>query len=262
MGRPQESIALGSDSLVVQLRGALEVVGEGVVVCDAEGNEVYRNAEASAYSADRHGGVLADQVVTEQLRAALAGDEGEQIVELYGPSRRNLLIRAVTLSGDAGALGAVAVVEDISERRRLEAVRRDFVVNVSHELKTPVGALGLLAETLDGEDDPEVVSRFSSRLAMEAARLAQLIDDLLDLSRLEANETSQREAVDVESVLADAVGPLRVVAAARGIAIHVRCPRGLVLPRDRRDLVSALSNLVDNAIKYSGDHSSVQVSAE
>ena len=156
----------------------------------------------------------------------------------------------------------MAVVEDVSERRRIDAIRRDFVANVSHELKTPVGALSLLAETLDGEDDPEIVARLSRRVATEAERLGRIIDDLLDLSRIEANERPSFRRVPIHLLLAEAAEPLRAVAEAQEIKLDVdRPPPHLTVPGDRRDLVSAVSNLIDNAVKYSERGSLVLVRA-
>jgi two-component system sensor histidine kinase SenX3 len=173
---------------------------------------------------------------------------------------RRLIIRAYPLAGPTRPGGAVAIVQDASDRHRLEAIRRDFVANVSHELKTPVGALSLLAETLDGEDDPLVVDRLAKRVAAEAERLGRIIDDLLDLSRIEANESPRQEMVPLTVIVGQAVELLRPAATSSGIRLEVDDPPWhLAVPGDRRDLVSAVSNLVDNAIKYSERGSLVQV---
>ena len=112
----------------------------------------------------------------------------------------------------------------MSERRRLEEIRRDFVANVSHELKTPMGALGLLAETLVAEPDPEVAQRLASRIHNEAFRVSRIIDDLLDLSRIESEEAPPREPVLVNLVMADAIERVRAAADARGIEIVLHEP--------------------------------------
>ncbi len=183
-----------------------------------------------------------------------------QYLELYGPPRRTLLIRAMPLREDGRLLGAVAVIEDVSERRRLEAVRRDFVANVSHELKSPVGALGILAEAMQLEDEPAVSRRLAERMQTEAFRVARIIDDLLDLSRIESEETPQREPLAVHTVVAQAVERIRPVAEHRGVTIDVsEGPRRLTVVGDRRQLVSAVYNLLDNAVKYSDDESVVEV---
>jgi two-component system sensor histidine kinase SenX3 len=235
-------------------------VEEGVVVCDAAGQTVFRNGAAETHLAVTSDAVLAEQAISEALQLALQGEPSERTLELFSRSQRRLIIRASPLGGLDDPAGAVAIVQDASDRHRLEAIRRDFVANVSHELKTPVGALSLLAETLDGEDDPEVVERLARRVAAEAERLGRIIDDLLDLSRIEANESPRGELVPLPVIVGQAVELLRPVAASSDVRLEVDTPPGrLAVPGDRRDLVSAVSNLVDNAIKYSERGSLVQV---
>ncbi|MHB1929247.1 MAG: sensor histidine kinase [Acidimicrobiales bacterium] len=251
--------AQSAEELGNRLSAALNVLVPGVVVCDEHGDEVYRNLAASGVGA-RLGDVLAEQAIADQLETARRGECAERSLELFSPVRRNLMIRAFPIASLDRPLGAVAVIEDISERRRLDAIRRDFVANVSHELKTPVGALSLLAETLDGEDDPEVVARLSVRVAAEAERLGRVIDDLLDLSRIEANERPRFEPMPVSQLVHDAVDPIRRSARAREIELAVEpMPPHLTVTGDRRDLMSAITNLLDNAVKYSEPGSPVKV---
>jgi two-component system sensor histidine kinase SenX3 len=246
-----------------RLVAALAQVPEGVVIADASGTIVYRNPQAAAFVGARHGEALAERAVTELLSVALSGRRNEENLELFSPTRRTLCLRACPLGEPSAPHGAVAIIEDVSERRRLEAVRRDFVANISHELKTPVGALSLVAETLEGEDDPAVVARLSHRMRTEAERLGRIIEDLLDLSRIEAEESPTREPVPVHVVVSQAVERLRHVADHRQIGLEVsEPPRHLIIRGDRRQLVSAVHNLVDNAIKYSESGSSVQVSVD
>ena len=146
--------ALSPDALMAgRLRAALDQVEDGVVICDGLGDTVFRNATATRHLGASSDAVLAEQAVGE-ARAGPAGRLPGAHPGLFAPSQRRLIIRAFPLAGLAQPDGAVAIVQDASDRHRLEAIRRDFVANVSHELKTPVGALSLLAETLDGEDDP------------------------------------------------------------------------------------------------------------
>ena len=244
----------GTEVPVAQLQAALHYVEEGVVVCDASGAMIFRNDSAHQLGV-ASSAILSEQAIGEALQLALKGESSERTLELFSPAQRRLIIRAFPLLG-----GAVAIVQDASDRHRLEAIRRDFVANVSHELKTPVGALSLLAETLDGEDDPEVVERLARRVAAEAERLGRIIDDLLDLSRIEANESPRGEMVPLPVIVGQAVELLRSVAASSDVRLEVDAvPRNLAVPGDRRDLVSAVSNLVDNAIKYSERGSLVQV---
>jgi two-component system sensor histidine kinase SenX3 len=250
---------------VAHLESALDLVEEGVVVCDASGETVFRNARAESYLGVTSNAILTEEAIGEALRLALSGEPSERTLELFSPSQRRLIIRAAPLAGPAQPGGAVAIVQDASDRHRLEAIRRDFVANVSHELKTPVGALSLLAETLDGEDDPEVVERLARRVAAEAERLGRIIDDLLDLSRIEANESPRGELVPLPVIVGQAVELLRPLADSSEVRLEVDLlPWHLAVPGDRRDLVSAVSNLVENAIKYSeqGSLVRVRVSAE
>src|SRR5579871_696174 len=289
--------AARAEGVTDRLTDALSTVPEGVVLCDERGQVWFRNEVAQVFAGARHGEALADLAVTELLDAALRGGADglpgadahalhashalhpshaassggpfhspygsqypSQYLELYGPPRRTLLIRAIPLREDGRLLGAVAVIEDVSERRRLEAVRRDFVANVSHELKSPVGALGILAEAMQLEDEPAVSRRLAERMQTEAFRVARIIDDLLDLSRIESEEAPQREPLPVHTVVAQAVERMRPVAEHRGITIDVsEGPRRLTVVGDRRQLVSAIHNLLDNAVKYSDDDSVVEV---
>ncbi|HRW36526.1 MAG: PAS domain-containing protein [Acidimicrobiales bacterium] len=246
-----------------RLVSALDGIPQGIVLADALGKVVFRNRVAATYLAARHGEALVGSLIDELIAAAVAGESTSRTIELFGPPKRSLQLRAVPLDGDGdGEGGAFLVVEDISERQRLEAVRRDFVANISHELKTPVGALGLLAETLVGEDDPATVHRLAERMQREAFRVARTIDDLLQLSQIEASELPEAEVVPVHLIVAEAVDRTRPAAELRDVRFLVAtiAPR-LAVVGDRRQLVSAVSNLCDNAAKYSDPGSEVRIEA-
>ncbi len=245
-----------------RLAQALDAMPQGVVICDDSGCVTFRNARAAALMGGRHTDVIAARAVEELLAVSASGTPAERTLDLYGPPRQTLTVRTHAIGDDYRPLGVVAVLDDVSERHRLEAVRRDFVANVSHELKTPVGALGLLAETILAEGEPLVVRRLAKRIEDEAFRVSRIIDDLLDLSRIEAEESPPRELVPVALVMADAVERARAGADAAGVALALEePPGGVYVVGDRRQLVSALYNLVENAIKYSPSHSSVEISA-
>ena len=245
---------------VARLAGAIEAIPQGVVICDEAGREVFRNPAAVAYARGRHGEAVVEQAIQEQFEAIDEGDAQRRTLEIYGPPRRVLLLSAFTLGDGERRGGAVVVVEDVSERRRLEAIRRDFVANISHELKTPVGALGLLADTIAAEEDAAVVQRLAERMTDEAFRVGRIIDDLLDLSRIEAEESLARELVPVHSIVVEAVERVRPLAEARGITIDCHeLLRRHTVKGDERQLVSAVANLLDNACKYSDEGSIVEV---
>jgi two-component system sensor histidine kinase SenX3 len=230
-------------------------VSLGVVVMTHRGEVTYRNQRANAM-AGTHTGLLIDDAVDEALQRARRGEHVRRLVQLYGPPQVAVVVAAEPLPDGA----AVATIEDVSERRRLDAVRTDFVANISHELKTPVGALAVLAEALAEEDDPAVVHRVADRMVNEAHRVARTIDDLMELSRIELGEEPVRDTVAVSDVVAGAIERADGLAESRGIQIAVLDRSDdIQVVGDRRQLISALGNLVENAVKYSGDGSKVQI---
>ncbi len=252
----EQSMAVVCD----RLARALDAVPGGVLVTDESGEVVFRNGPAEEYHGARHGEALVEAALGEVLEQAVAGRGGEQTLELFGPPRRILVVSASPLFDGTRLMGAMALVEDVSERRRLEEVRRDFVANISHELKTPVGALSLLAETLLDEDDAEVGRRMASRMVVEASRVADTIDDLLVLSRIESGELPSHDSVTVHDVVSEALDRLEPALERSHISIDATgTDNHLGIVADRRQLVSALYNLLDNAVKYSDQGSTVSV---
>ncbi len=244
-----------------RVTAALDALPLGVVVVNASGDEVLRNAEAARLVDARHTDALAARALDELLVEAAAGDAG-RVIELHGPPARTLSLAASPLRGlDGRRAGTVAVLQDVTERYRLDAVRRDFVANVSHELRTPVGAIVALADTLGAEDEAAIMRRLAARIAHEADRAGHLIDDLLDLSRIEGGEL-QREAVAIRHLISGAVDRVHVSAGARADDLSVvgELPQG-TLWVDGSQVEGALVNLIENAIKYSDPGSPVQISA-
>jgi two-component system sensor histidine kinase SenX3 len=156
-------------------------------------------------------------------------------------------------------LGALAVVEDVSQRHQLDAVRRDFIANVSHELRTPVGALQVLAETMAEEDSPSVLRRLAVRVGLEANRAGRLIADLLDLSRIEAEGLAEPTVVDLVVVVEKSVERVRESAQQRSITLAVDAGPARTRGNEAQ-LVSAVTNLLDNAVKYTERGGSVAAS--
>jgi two-component system sensor histidine kinase SenX3 len=245
-----------------RLQRAAEGSAQGLVICDENGSVVYRNELATALAPARLGEALVGAEVDELLAAALDGRSEQRTLELFGPPRRTLALTSRPLDDERRTVGAMVAIDDLTERRHLEAVRRDFVANISHELKTPVGALGLLAETIADESDPEITRRLAERMLYEATRVGRTIDDLLELSRIEAEEAHPREPVPVNLIVAEAVERIRPAAEYRGTPIEVaEAPGPATVLGDRRQLVSAVHNLLDNATKYSEPGRPVQVIA-
>ncbi len=243
------------DDVPTLVTSAVDHLEIGVVVAEQPNGIVYRNAAARAFSGT-HIGVLVDDHLRSIIdEAAVAGHRTARVVELQGPPKIWLAISAESIPGG----GAVATIEDISQRVRTDAMRTDFVTNVSHELKTPVGAVAVLAEALMGETDPVVVHRLADHLVEEAHRAVRTIDDLLKLAEIESTRPGDT-VVDLTSVVQTAVARGRAVDGGRGVEISAFETADAVLIRgDERQLTSAVGNLVENAVKYSRPGDVVQV---
>jgi two-component system sensor histidine kinase SenX3 len=237
----------------------------GIVVVDTHRDVVYTNERA------RELGLVRDRLLDDRAWAAAQHTmaTGEDIeIDLSparppNPGRSGLSIRGhVRLLTEEDRRFAVVYVTDQSEHARMEATRRDFVANVSHELKTPVGAMGVLAEALMAStDEPENVARFASKMVVESNRLANMVGELIELSRLQGAEPlPELAAVDVDSVVAEALSRYKVVADNADIAITTDAPSGFRALGDESLLVTAIANLVSNAIAYSPNGSAVSIS--
>lgn len=250
-------ISMSDDQVMLAtLPVAVDQLDVGVVVMSTTKQVVFRNAAARS-SRGTHVGVLIDDHVA--AIAAEAGSHGrvQRLVEIHGPPKIWLEITADPLPGG----GVVAMIRDVSQRVRTDAMRTDFVTNVSHELKTPIGAIAVLAETLIDEPDPVVVERLAARLVEEAHRAARTVDDLLELSQIESARPSD-SLVDLEVVLQLAIDRGRSADGGRSVEIVVlESPGALVVRGDEMQLASAVGNLVENAVKYSHAGGTVQVGA-
>ena len=250
-----------------RIETALMRLHQGVVIWDANGEESVRNELAANHLADPFTGSLLRPHIDELMGRALRGIPVDEEVDIFGPPARSFFVNAHPLSapdGDGGTqfIGAMAVIEDVSEIQRLQGMRRDFVANLSHELRTPIGAISLLSETVSMERDPEVVKRLTGRLVDESNRLATVIDDLLALSHLEHDQQPPHEHVLVQPLIEDALKRVGVAAIARGVRMHTEVPSDhLKMEGDPQQLLSAITNLVENAIKYSEVDGDVTVAA-
>ncbi len=233
---------------------------DGIVVLNGFGDVVLNNARAEEL------GVVRNNRADDRARRAaeIVRRTGEVVhvdlspLEVKGRQAEAVHARVKVLTEGFTVVDA----SDESEAVRLEATRRDFVANVSHELKTPVGALALLAEAvLDAVDDEEQVRKFSAKMMQEATRLGTLVTELIALSRLQgAEKLPELTAVEVDTVVSEALGRSRLTAESSGIEIGSDEPGGLLVEGDRMLLVTALSNLLDNAVAYSPPGSPVSIS--
>jgi two-component system phosphate regulon sensor histidine kinase PhoR len=238
----------------------LDALDDGVLLLDGAGRLLVANPAARSWfglPGDLRPGLPAQRVLGAPRVSALAEQAAQAGAPVVGsltlvfPEPRTLAMRAFPLA-DRGPTGRIVVtLTDITQRRRLEVLRRDFVANASHELKTPVAAVRALAETLLTAlpDDPEAGHRFAERIGREAERLDALVRDLLDLSRVERG-TLDAEPVDLVGLVKEVVGGYVDLAEERHIKLSTELQPGVAMRGDRAQLLLLLSNLIDNALRY------------
>ena len=249
-------------------RRLVDLMDPAIVFVDVDDAVLLANPAARAFGVVRGTRLLVAELVDLSREVRARGSRRADVRlpgDLAGTGPRLLGVHGVRLgSGTTPPPGPVALVLlDVTETRRAEAVRRDFVANVGHELKTPVGALALLAEAIEGAaDDPEAVQRFAGRMAREADRLGRLVRELIDLSRLQGGEPlPELEPVDVDTVLAEAVDRTRTAAVAKQLEIVVGGEHGLVVRGAESQLTTAVTNLLANAVAYSTGEGRIAVAA-
>jgi two-component system sensor histidine kinase SenX3 len=248
--RPDNMTAVlppGVDTVLSVLRSSAVVLDEGDIVVKA-------SSAAYALGLVRGGRLAVDQML--QMARETRRDGEIRQVELDLPRRGAGRGEGLAVSARVAPLGSrlvLLLVEDLTEARRIEAVRRDFVANVSHELKTPVGALSLLSEAvMDAAEDPEAVIRFAGRMQIEATRLTSLVQEIIDLSRVQNDDLlDDAEPVAVEDLVAEAVDRCRHQANTKQITMATGTTPDLFIWGNRGQLAAALGNLVENAVNYS-----------
>ncbi|OBA61787.1 two-component sensor histidine kinase [Mycobacterium sp. 1100029.7] len=264
--RRRQRVATESTGITVaqMLQQIVTLMPLGAAVVDSHRDVVYLNERAKEL------GLVRDRQLDDQAwqaaQQALGGDDVEFDLQ---PGKRAAAGRSgISVHGQARLLSeedrrfAVVFVHDQSDYARMEATRRDFVANVSHELKTPVGAMALLAEALlASADDSETVRRFAEKVLIEANRLGDMVAELIELSRLQGAERLPNVTdVEVDTVVSEAISRHKVAADNAKIEVRTDAPGGLRVLGDQTLLVTALANLVSNAIAYSTPGSPVSIS--
>ncbi len=233
------------------------------IVVDTSDAVVKASAPAITYGLVRHGELVHHELRHLARQVRRDGVIREAELDLArGPSPDASVVMRVRVA-TLGVDHVLLLAEDHTHARRVEEVRRDFVANVSHELKTPVGGISLLAEAiLDATDDPVAVARFAERIRVESTRLGRLVQEIVDLSRLQVADTlHEPELVDIGTVLVEALDRVRVAAEARDIDLGLATERGLRVFGDAELLVTAVANLLANAVNYSDHRTKVGIGA-
>ncbi len=253
---------VGDPLLPPGIATVLSVLRSSAVVVDDHDEVLKASAPAYAFGLVRDGALVSEELADLVAQVRRDGNirETELLMSRPGLPPRHVTARVAPL----GSRLVLALVEDRTRERNVEAVRRDFVANVSHELKTPVGAIRLLAEAVqDAADDPEAVQRFSGRMLTESDRLTRLVQQIIELSRLQANEPLEQPVpVSVDDVVKTAVDTSAIDADARAISVVSGGAHGLEVYGNAEQVTAAVANLVANAIAYSDDGSTVLVTAK
>jgi two-component system sensor histidine kinase SenX3 len=247
-------------SLPTEVVRVLEALPQAWMVTDISGI-----VKLSSDSIANYGIVVLDQVEEKQLlelieQCRATGDSLATeilIAKTRTHPEQTLRVRLSPLNGDY----CLVLIEDVTDERRLDAVRRDFVANISHELKTPVGALSLLAEAIEtAADDPETVTHFAGRMRREASRLSTLVADLIDLSKLQDHQIDTASSeIDLDQMVTSALDDVQMLATAKEIEMVVGGTGNLKMRGNLDQLTSALRNLLTNAIHYSHPNTRVAI---
>ncbi len=261
--RQQHSRPLSEEPAVPPgVAGVLSVLRSSAVVVNESDVVLKASAPAYAMGLVRGTGLASDQLA--ELVSLVREDgqirEAELVMSRAAGPSRHVMARVAPL----GSRLVLALVEDRTRERRVESVRRDFVANVSHELKTPVGAIRLLAEAVsDAADDPEAVRRFSGRMLTESDRLSRLVQQVIELSRLQGDEPPESPLpVSLDDVIDVAVDTSAIDAAAKGISVVAGGGSGLKVFGNAEQITAAVANLVANAVSYSEDGATVLVTTK
>ena len=259
--RPAEG-ELPASTLPAGVADVLAVLRSSGVVVDAEDRVVRASPAALSMGLVRADRLVSDTLLDLVQRTRRDGEIREERLELPRGPMGNATVLVLARVAPLSSSLVLLLVEDHTEARRVEEVRRDFLANISHELKTPVGAMALLAEALlDAADDPVAVRRFAGRIQHESQRLSRLVQDVIELSRLQGHDPLLAPAlVPLDDVVAEAVDRSRATADARRINLVCGGRRGVMVRGDARQLVTALGNLVDNAVRYGPEGTRVVIS--
>ena len=239
----------------------LAVLPSASIVVDPDGFVIQASARAYALGLITRNSVAIKEIVAMIERVVLDGETREQEMRVRRPPLGRELLELQVRVADLAPGRILILIDDLAEDRRVDAVRRDFVANVSHELKTPVGALSVLAEAVQSaSDDADQVRHFAERMQVEASRLGHLIQDIIDLSRLQSDDPLlHAQVVNIDDVVHRAIEDVRTVADKREIDIVVACDPENFVYADFSQIQTALRNLLVNAIAYSSDGTSIAV---
>ena len=255
-----EEQRITADAFRQQLIAALDSLNYGIAIYGQDDQLIHTNPYASSFLSGVHSGALIADAIDELFQTRDGQEVIDQELDVFDNSHPSsvthsrkktfyIILRELSIEGNQ--IGSVVTIEDISEQERLESVRRDFISNISHELKTPIGAIALLTETLLGEPDTDLVQKFAPNILQETERLSETIDDLLSLSRIEHGSTDSFNQIDILKCAEQAIDRVNIFAKQNEVTVLTSFPPAPVhLFGDELQLTSALYNILENSVKY------------
>ena len=255
-----EEQRITADAFRQQLIAALDSLNYGIAIYGQDDQLIHTNPYASSFLSGVHSGALIADAIDELFQTRDGQEVIDQELDVFDNSHPSsvthsrkktfyIILRELSIEGNQ--IGSVVTIEDISEQERLESVRRDFISNISHELKTPIGAIALLTETLLGEPDTDLVQTFAPNILQETERLSETIDDLLSLSRIEHGSTDSFNQIDILKCAEQAIDRVNIFAKQNEVTVLTSFPPAPVhLFGDALQLTSAFYNILENSVKY------------
>ena len=255
-----EEQRITADAFRQQLIAALDSLNYGIAIYGQDDQLIHTNPYASSFLSGVHSGALIADAIDELFQTRDGQEVIDQELDVFDNSQSSsvthsrkktfyIILRELSIEGNQ--IGSVVTIEDISEQERLESVRRDFISNISHELKTPIGAIALLTETLLGEPDTDLVQKFAPNILQETERLSETIDDLLSLSRIEHGSTDSFNQIDILKCAEQAIDRVNIFAKQNEVTVLTSFPPAPVhLFGDELQLTSAFYNILENSVKY------------
>ena len=238
-----------------QLLKAFDLLPIGVVISRGPNGDLLRNRIAIEMTGVRHVDILVDEAVVALVKETIEIGEQNKSMQVAGPPDRFFQLQSQRLNDD----GVVVTIEDTTDRVRIDTVRTDFVANLSHELKTPIGGIAALGDTMVDETDPVVMKQLAERIVRESFRMAGIVNDLLDLSRIEFGRSTEWERIELNGVIKEVVALSQDNARRHKVELVTSGNFAAEVFGDRSQLVSAFSNLVENAVKYSDEDRLVKI---
>ena len=255
-----EEQRIKADAFRQQLIAALDSLNYGIAIYGQDDQLIHTNPYASSFLSGVHSGALIADAIDELFQTRDGQEVIDQELDVFDNSHPSsvthsrkktfyIILRELSIEGNQ--IGSVVTIEDISEQERLESVRRDSISNISHELKTPIGAIALLTETLLGEPDTDLVQKFAPNILQETERLSETIDDLLSLSRIEHGSTDSFNQIDLLKCIEQAIDRVNTFAKQNEVTVLTSFPPAPVhLFGDELQLTSAFYNILENSVKY------------